>query len=686
MADRIQDLGVFTAYGEAREAGYEGSKAEFELGLKKSAEYSENAQASATAAQASADDAELSAAGAAESAEDAETSAGEATQSATDAAASATAAAASATQAASNAQAALGDIAPVFDTTKAYNVGDYVIYTDGKLYRFTADHAAGAWVGTDVMAVAIGQDVSELKSAINAVKDGGEATGEVVASGNKWVAYPVKAGETYVFTNVSENSTVMQVHTVNGTNYNYIEDVTHGNLPAMASVDFTATLNATHIIIYANGTGNYSFLVKESLKSATQDIQDVATDLLTVAGKETLIYNPSRYGSFNANGVTSSFGRLSTELIPFNSGNTIYVSNSGAVHAIGMWRGTVSSENIVRNDNSWRYSDEIITPNFDGYIIVVFKRPSDNTFYPISECNGLVTITRANNARSYNEVVRSVCRIAYGLGDYNSTGVPQQSIVGFLKAFFMGYRIMLVDLRFTSDGVPVCFHDDYLNHIYNVVTDGAGNLIPKSPEIYLNTLSFADLNRYDFGEYIGVSFKGTKILKFEDMVALCDKLGCELYIEQKVDDMTASEYDTVFEILSNYNMLNQTTWCPQTTAQLTSITAYNSKIPVCFHTNLNDGASLPDSYVNAIIAATNEYNFGKNTIGLNANATVTQSQILQLQNSGIGLHVIADSGEDIDTFFNKGKQYHCVKEFLTNGFIAGKYINGKMLYTSWFPA
>lgn len=166
MADRIQDLGVFTAYGEAREAGYEGTKAEFELGLKKSAEYAENAQASA-------DDAELSAAGAAESAEDAETSAGEATQSATDAAASAVAAAgsanaasASATQAASNAQAALGDIAPVFDATKAYNVGDYVIYTDGKLYRFTVAHAAGAWVGTDAMAVVIGQDVSELKSAI----------------------------------------------------------------------------------------------------------------------------------------------------------------------------------------------------------------------------------------------------------------------------------------------------------------------------------------------------------------------------------------------------------------------------------------------------------------------------------------------------------------------------------------
>ena len=188
MADRIQDLGVFTAYGEAREAGYEGSKAEFELGLKKSAEYTENAQASAEAAAASADDAELSAAGAAESAEDAETSAGEATQSATDAAASAVAAAdsatnaaASATQAASNAQAALGDIAPVFDATKAYNISDYVIYTNGKLYRFTTAHAAGAWTGSDVVEVKLAGEVGKLKSDLYG--EGVDASGGLLVNG-----------------------------------------------------------------------------------------------------------------------------------------------------------------------------------------------------------------------------------------------------------------------------------------------------------------------------------------------------------------------------------------------------------------------------------------------------------------------------------------------------------------------
>ena len=60
-------------------------------------------------------------------------------------------------------------VAEVFDVTKNYSTGDYVIYeTSGvsKLYRFTADHAAGAWSGTDAVEVALAGEVGELKSAI----------------------------------------------------------------------------------------------------------------------------------------------------------------------------------------------------------------------------------------------------------------------------------------------------------------------------------------------------------------------------------------------------------------------------------------------------------------------------------------------------------------------------------------
>ena len=53
---------------------------------------------------------------------------------------------------------------PYFDASTAYNVGDYVRYVDGYLYRFTSYHAAGAWTGTDVAQI----DLAEmLQSAVS---------------------------------------------------------------------------------------------------------------------------------------------------------------------------------------------------------------------------------------------------------------------------------------------------------------------------------------------------------------------------------------------------------------------------------------------------------------------------------------------------------------------------------------
>ena len=56
-------------------------------------------------------------------------------------------------------------LAPAFSTSTAYTAGQYVTYNGG-LYRFTADHAAGSWSSSDVTAAKLGNDISDLKSAI----------------------------------------------------------------------------------------------------------------------------------------------------------------------------------------------------------------------------------------------------------------------------------------------------------------------------------------------------------------------------------------------------------------------------------------------------------------------------------------------------------------------------------------
>ena len=69
--------------------------------------------------------------------------------------------------AAANAAAAsaLTNFAPAFSDATAYSVGDYVTYTDGKVYRFTSNHSAGAWNSGHVTAVTMASETSVVVHA-----------------------------------------------------------------------------------------------------------------------------------------------------------------------------------------------------------------------------------------------------------------------------------------------------------------------------------------------------------------------------------------------------------------------------------------------------------------------------------------------------------------------------------------
>lgn len=58
------------------------------------------------------------------------------------------------------------DIAPTFSATENYAAGD-LVYNDGALYRFTADHNAGAWTGEDVELTDIASLLDELTGDIS---------------------------------------------------------------------------------------------------------------------------------------------------------------------------------------------------------------------------------------------------------------------------------------------------------------------------------------------------------------------------------------------------------------------------------------------------------------------------------------------------------------------------------------
>ena len=136
---------------------------------------------------------------------------------------------------------------------------------------------------------------------------------------------------------------------------------------------------------------------------------------------------------------------------------------------------------------------------------------------------------------------------------YSKTGEPEQSIAGFEKSYQQGNRILVVNLRFTKDDVPVCFHDDQVSYARRKDGSNPG----KKPVISASTLK--QLQEYDYGIKWGKEYKGTGPLTLEEMIKWISKhADTDVYIEVKVDKMSTAQINKTAAILKKYKVTDRT--------------------------------------------------------------------------------------------------------------------------------
>lgn len=141
--------------------------------------------------------------------------------------------------------------------------------------------------------------------------------------------------------------------------------------------------------------------------------------------------------------------------------------------------------------------------------------------------------------------IRSICRLGYDTS--NEKTPPEQSKEAYRLAAEKGFTIVLCDLCFTNDHVPVCFHDEYINRI---ARDQSGQELEE--EIRISDLTYEDTIQYDFGIYKGKSYEGTHLLKLEEMLELAQQLNLELYIEIKAG--SKEEIKQAVELTKQYDL------------------------------------------------------------------------------------------------------------------------------------
>jgi glycerophosphoryl diester phosphodiesterase len=125
-------------------------------------------------------------------------------------------------------------------------------------------------------------------------------------------------------------------------------------------------------------------------------------------------------------------------------------------------------------------------------------------------------------------------------GAYNSA--PENTLISFQKAAQLGARWVEIDVRLSSDKVPIIFHDNEVDRI----TNGQGPV---------GSFTLESLKQLDAGSYYHTDFSGEKIPTLLETIILCIELNLGMNIEIKPNYGQAAE--TVTAVLKTINQFQE---------------------------------------------------------------------------------------------------------------------------------
>lgn len=233
----------------------------------------------------------------------------------------------------------------------------------------------------------------------------------------------------------------------------------------------------------------------------------------------------------------------------------------------------LSREILVNAIGTSFHTEITITDPKAKYIAFSFRSYGNTNAFAVASNNRLNTFEKTfigydslaiSNA---NSLVNSVNHRGY------STLYPENTAIAYEKSAENGFKMVETDIQFTTDGIPVCLHDNTINR---TARNSDGSELENT--ISINDLTYTQALEYDFGIFKGSTFAGTQILSFENFIALCRRLGLHPYIELKNDgNYIAENYVTLVNIVKAYGMMRKVTWIASDIDNLQAILALDAK-------------------------------------------------------------------------------------------------------------
>lgn len=160
-----------------------------------------------------------------------------------------------------------------------------------------------------------------------------------------------------------------------------------------------------------------------------------------------------------------------------------------------------------------------------------------------------------------NGYIRSIAHRGY------SDVAPENTIPAFRLAKVNGFDAVEMDVKWTSDQIPVILHDF---SIARTARNDDGTEIESSiANANVGNLTLSTLLNYDFGIWKSQDYAGTRIPTLEDALEFCKAVQLHPYIEISAESSTRAA--TLVEIVKDFGMLRNVTWASKWTDGLLNI-------------------------------------------------------------------------------------------------------------------
>ncbi len=295
-------------------------------------------------------------------------------------------------------------------------------------------------------------------------------------------------------------------------------------------------------------------------------------------------------------------------------------------------------------------NETIVVPSYAKYFRFSFRGYGDyqlrvtkdaDTYTVHGRLKKAFSLIDENNIRNRkNSNVSSVAHQGYA----GNGQIGYSKLSAYVNAGKMGFDYGECDIKWTSDGIPVCSHDA-------TFTD----------EKTGNTITIAE---HTLAELLTYQYHGETIASLDDVLKVCKQYGMGLFIDQ-LDVWDTSKWQTLFNYIKKYDMADNVVWLTVNPNVATTVTEWNPNAVI--------GATWTYTSISSVIATINSLKKKNAKIIVNLNiSNLSVDNCVEINQSipvdcKLGLWTVDDEA--------KARQYLPYVSYMTSN-----KINANLLY------